>query len=285
MWIAKQITGKKEIIIPESAHFSFQKIASLMDMKLVTVPLNKKFVSNPSDIEKKLSKDTAAVVGVAGSTELGAIDPIPQINEVCKDNNIFLHIDAAFGGFVIPFLKKLNYDVPDFDFKLKGVSTISIDSHKMGHAAIPLGTLVIRDKAWIEEISVKSHCIDSEIQTGILGTRSGGPVAAGYAVTKYLGEDGYKKLVKNCMDLTHYTVKRLNEIGLPPIIEPTMNVIGIKIKNIEKIVKKLSKHGWKVNKIDHLSCIRIVLMPQITKQIIDEFIPVLLKSCKEVGEL
>ncbi len=285
MWIAKQITGKKEIIIPESAHFSFQKIASLMDMKLVTVPLNKKFVCNPSNIERKLSKDTAAVVGVAGSTELGAIDPIPQINEVCKDNNIFLHIDAAFGGFVIPFLKKLNYDVPDFDFKLKGVSTISIDSHKMGHAAIPLGTLVIRDKAWIEEISVESHCIDSEIQTGILGTRSGGPVAAGYAVTKYLGEDGYKNLVKSCMDLTHYTVKRLNEIGLPPIIEPTMNVIGVKIKNIEKVVEKLSKYGWKVNKIDHLSCIRIVLMPQITKQIIDEFIPVLLKSCKEVGEL
>lgn len=285
MWIAKQITGKKEIIIPESAHFSFQKIASLMDMKLVTLPLNKNFTSNPSDIEKKLSKDTAAVVGVAGSTELGAIDPIPQISEVCNDNDIFLHVDAAFGGFVIPFLKKLNYDVFDFDFKLKGVSTISIDSHKMGYAAIPLGTLVIRDKSWLEEISVKSHCIDSEIQAGILGTRSGGPVAAGYAVTKYLGEDGYKTLVKNCMDLTHYTVKRLNEIGLPPIIAPTMNVIGIKIKNIEKIVKKLSKYGWKVNKIDHLSCIRIVLMPQITKQIIDEFIPVLLKSCKEFGEL
>jgi tyrosine decarboxylase/aspartate 1-decarboxylase len=155
----------------------------------------------------------------------------------------------------------------------------------MGYAAIPLGTLLIKDKAWLDEISVKSHCIDSEIQAGILGTRSGGPVAAGYAVTKYLGKEGYKKLVKNCMNLTQYTVKRLNEIDLPPVIAPTMNVIGIKVKNIDKVVKKLSKYGWKVNKIDYLSCIRIVIMPQITKQIIDEFIPVLLKSCREVGEL
>ena len=285
MWIVKQITGKREIIIPESAHFSFQKIASLMDMKLISVPLDKNFVCKPKEIEKQISKDTAAVIGIAGSTELGAIDPIPQISEVCSENNIFLHVDAAFGGFVIPFLKQLDYDAPDFDFQLEGVSTISIDSHKMGYAAIPLGTLVIRDKSWIEEISVKSHCIDSEIQTGILGTRSGGPVAAGYAVTHYLGKEGYKKLVKNCMDLTQYTVKRLNEIDLPPIIPPTMNVIGIKLKNIEKVVNKLSEYGWKVNKIDHLSCIRIVLMPQITKHIIDEFIPVLLKSCKEVGEL
>jgi len=67
---------------------------------------------------------------------------------------IFFHVDAAFGGFIIPFLKELNYDVPDFDFQLKGVSTISLDAHKMGYSAIPLGTLAIKDEKWLDEISV-----------------------------------------------------------------------------------------------------------------------------------
>ena len=139
------------------------------------------------DIKKisgKINKNTAAVVGVAGSTELGTVDPIPELSEICSDENIFLHVDAAFGGFVIPFLKQLHYDVPDFDFLLKGINTVSIDAHKMGYSAMPLGTLIIRDEKWLDEISVKSPCISSKKQTGILGTRSGGPVAAAYAVPR-----------------------------------------------------------------------------------------------------
>ena len=64
-----------------------------------------------------------------------------------------------------------------------------------------------------------------------------------------------------------------------------MNVLGVRLKKLPEVVNKLSEYGWKVNKIDHLSCIRIVIMPQITKKIIDEFIPVFKKTCKEVGEL
>jgi tyrosine decarboxylase/aspartate 1-decarboxylase len=285
MWIAKQLTGKKEIIIPESAHFSFQKIASLMDMKLVSIPLNKEYFMDFTKVKEKINKNTAAIVGVAGSTELGTIDPIPELSKICRDENVFLHVDAAFGGFVIPFLKKLNYAVPDFDFKLKGVSTISIDSHKMGYSAVPLGTLIVRDKKWISKVSVDSHCISSKKQAGVLGTRSGGPVAAAYAVTKYLGMGGYKDLIQRCMDTTHYTKKRINEIGLNLTVKPTMNVLGVKLEHLSKVANKLSEYGWRVNKLERISCIRIVLMPHVTKKIIDEFIPCLEKVCKEVGEL
>jgi tyrosine decarboxylase/aspartate 1-decarboxylase len=124
MWIAKQLSGKKEILLPKSAHFSFQKIASLMDMKLVEIPITQEYVMDVGQLKKKISKTTAAVVGLAGSTELGTIDPIPELSELCSDEQIFFHVDAAFGGFVIPFLKELQYTVPDLDFKLKGVSTI-----------------------------------------------------------------------------------------------------------------------------------------------------------------
>ncbi len=285
MWIAKQLNKKKEIILSESAHFSFKKIESIMGLKLVKIPLTKDYNIDISSLKKKINTNTVAVLGIAGSTELGTIDPIPELSDICYDENLFLHIDAAFGGYVIPFLKELNYNNPDFDFLLKGVSTISIDAHKMGYSAIPLGTLIIRDKKWLEQTSVESPCISSKKQSGIFGTRSGGPVAAAYAVAKYLGRDGYKKLIENCMDITHYTEEKLREIGLPLVIKPTMNVLGVKLKKLDKVVNKLSKNNWKVNKIDHLSCIRIVIMPQITKQIIDEFIPILKKTCEEVGEL
>ena len=285
MWLAKRLTGKNEIIIPSNAHFSFQKIASLMSMKLISIPLNENFSMDISKIKKKINSNTAAILGVAGSTELGTIDPIPELSDICLDQHIFLHVDAAFGGFVIPFLKMLNYNVPDFDFRLKGVFSISLDAHKMGYSAIPLGIIVIKDKKWLDEISVESNCISSKTQAGILGTRSGGPVAAAYAVYTFLGLDGYKNIVKECMIITKYAEEKIKNIGLNLITKPTMNVLGVKLKNPTKVVKKLSQYGWKVNLINHLSCIRIVIMPHISKNIIDEFIPVFLRTCKEIGEI
>ena len=285
MWIAKQLSGKKEIILPEGAHFSFQKIVSLMDMKLVTIPVTKNYTMDVSQLRKKISSSTAAVVGIAGSTELGAIDPIPEISECCADEHIFFHVDAAFGGFVIPFLRTLQYNVPCFDFQVKGVSTITLDSHKMGYAAIPLGTLLIRRKEWLDTISVESPYISCERQSGILGTRSGAPVAAAYAVAQYLGQEGYTKVVKSCMDVTKYTETRITDLGLDLITLPMMNVLGVKMKRPTVVTKHLAAKGWRVNKIERLSGIRLVMMPQITKKIIDEFIPVLKKTCQEVGEL
>ena len=285
MWIAKQLSKKKGVILSEHAHFSFQKLVSLMNLKLTKIPSTNRYVMDITKVKKKIQKDIAAIVGVAGSTELGTIDPIPELSDLCLDEHIFLHVDAAFGGFVIPFLRQLGYNAPQFDFQLKGVSSISIDSHKMGYSAIPLGTLLIRQKHWLDSISVESPYISCERQAGILGTRSGAPVAAAYAVVRYLGFQGYQNMVESCMKVTSYTKKRIEELGLSLVIDPTMNVVGVKLRNPQKVVKKLSEKGWRVNKIERLSCMRLVLMPQITKKIIDEFIPVLKSTCEEVGEL
>jgi tyrosine decarboxylase/aspartate 1-decarboxylase len=285
IWLAKELSKKNEIILPESAHFSFKKIASIMNMKLIPIELTKDFIINVNQIKNNINKNTAAIVGIAGSTELGTIDPIKDISDICYDENIFFHVDAAFGGFVLPFLKSIKKDVPDFDFSLKGVSTISIDAHKMGYSAIPLGILAVRKKIWFDRISVISNCINSQIQIGLLGTRSGGPVAAAYAVTKLFGREGYQNLIEKCMKLTSYTEREIKRIGLKPIIKPKMNVIGVKINKLDMVHEKLSLLGWKVNKIDRISCLRIVIMPHITKDNIDEFIKTLKKVCLSVGEI
>ncbi|MEM0466789.1 MAG: tyrosine decarboxylase MfnA [Candidatus Thermoplasmatota archaeon] len=286
MWLAKQRSRKKkEIILPVHAHFSMKKIASLMNMRLIAIPLTKDFTMDVSCVKRKITTNTAAVLGVAGSTELGTIDPIAELGELCEDEKIFLHVDAAFGGYVIPFLHQLGYKVPEFDFTIPGVQSISLDAHKMGYAAIPLGALLIRDQQWFETISVESPYISSTTHTGLLGTRSGGPVAAAYAVAKYLGYKGYMNLVKQCMKTTEYAEKRITDLGLPLFVRPTMNVVGVKLRKPAEVVHQLATAGWRVNLLRTLGGMRLVLMPQITTHIIDEFIPIFEKTCKKVGEL
>ena len=284
IWLAKNLSGKKEVIIPKNAHFSFQKIASLMNIKLIPIPLTENYYIDVLKTKKKIGNNTAAIVGIAGSTELGTIDPISDLSDLCIDEKVYLHVDAAFGGYIIPFLRKLGYNVFDFDFKLPAVSSITIDAHKMGRSAIPLGTLFVRNKKWLDEISVETPYISSKKQAGILATRSCAPVAAAYAIAEYLGIEGYTKMVKNCMNNARYTKEKIEEIGLELLIKPTMNVLAVKIKNPLKVEKILTSYGWKVNKMERLGAIRIVVMPHVTKKVIDEFIPVFKKVCIQTGE-
>ena len=283
--IAKILSKKRKIILPEGAHFSFHKVASLMNVDLKFVKLDENYCTDVNELETVIDGDTAAVVAIAGSTELGTIDDIPSISKICREKNVFLHVDAAFGGFIIPFLKDLGYSLPDFDFKLEGVCTVQIDSHKMGCSVIPMGMLLVRDKKWVNSISVESPYVSTPRQATLLGTRPGASVAAAYAVIKHLGKKGYKEIVKKCMQLTKYTAKKLEEIGLELPIKPTLNVVGVKLKNPKKVYEELAKLGWRVAKLERISCIRLVIMPHVTKNAIDKFIPDLEKICKKTGEI
>lgn len=282
---AKHLTKKQEVLIPEHAHFSFNKIASIMNLKLRVVDTSMDHVWDVNKLQKELSDKTAAVVAVAGSTELGTIDPIKEIGEICAEKNIFLHVDAAFGGFIIPFLKETGYDLPAFDFSVEGVCTVSVDAHKMGCSAIPLGVVTARDGKWFENIGVDAPYVSRKKQPSLLGTRSGGPVAAAFAVINRLGREGYKELAKRCMEVTRYTEQKIRNMGLDLVVKPVVNVLGVKVQNVQGVIDGLASLGWHVNPVERLSCFRIVVMPHVTKQIIDEFIPDLEKVCREVGEL
>ena len=92
-----------------------------------------------------------AMVGIAGTTELGLVDDIPEISKIAKSYGVYLHVDAALGGFIIPFLNYKNNNQLNFDFKCKGVSSITIDPHKMGLAPVPSGGIIFRKKKYIEK--------------------------------------------------------------------------------------------------------------------------------------
>ena len=93
-----------EIIIPESAHFSFKKAADMLNLKIVEAKIDENYRIDVEAVKDVISDKTVAIVAIAGTTELGLIDPIEEISKIAFENNIYFHVDAAFGGFSIPFL-------------------------------------------------------------------------------------------------------------------------------------------------------------------------------------
>jgi tyrosine decarboxylase/aspartate 1-decarboxylase len=283
LWIAKKASGGTEVIYPKSAHFSLQKAADILGLEAKEVGLTSEQKIDMSEVEKNLSSKTAAVVCMAGTTEFGAIDPVEELAELCGDT--FLHVDAAFGGFVIPFLKELGYHIPAFDFEVKGVDFISVDPHKMGMATIPAGVLLLRDIENLEKIAVESPYLTNPSQASLSGTRCSAGVVSAYAAMKFLGYEGYKEIVKECMDTTKYLTKRFRELGFEVPIEPVMNIVCIKIREPEKVQAELSELQWKVSLTREPKCLRIVVMPHVTRKIVDEFLPDLEKVCRKLKEL
>ncbi len=284
LWIARKFTKKREVIIPKSAHFSLCKAVDLLGLKRYVVDLDEMGRADLGQIESAMGSETAAVVGIAGTTELGAIDPIPQLSEMCGED-VFLHVDAAFGGFVIPFLKKLGHDVPDFDFSLPNVNTISVDPHKMGCSTVPAGTLLVRRKEYIVPIEVDSPYLTLSRQASLSGTRDSAAVAAAYAAVASLGVEGYTEIVKGCMDVTEYLMKRMGELGVEPVMEPTMNIAAFKVSNAQRIVNAMEKKGWNLSKSRHPCALRFVLMPHLTVEHVGKLMPELEATLRELGEI
>ena len=138
------------IVVPESAHFSFRKACDLLSLEMRTVPLDNDFRMDAQKAAEQIDKNTVCLVGVAGTTEYGMVDPIADLAKIADAHDLFFHVDAAFGGMVIPFLKK---PIP-FDFALPGVTSIAVDPHKMGMSTIPAGCLLTREPDMLQTLNI-----------------------------------------------------------------------------------------------------------------------------------
>ncbi len=262
-----------EIIVPKSAHFSFKKAADMLCLKLREAKLDENYRVDIESVKELISDNTVAVVGIAGTTELGVIDPIEELSKLCKKQGIYLHVDAAFGGFSIPFLSYGGYDLPKFDFSLEGVSSITIDPHKMGLAPIPTGGILFRDRSYLNSISTETPYLTDKEQFTIVGTRMGASTAATWALLKHFGKEGYCKISKNCMEVTEYLAMGIKRAGFKLIREPQLNIVTFKSDEMEidEIVDEIEKKGWAVSVSSYPRAIRIVVMPHVKTEYAREF--------------
>lgn len=269
-----------EIILPRSAHFSFKKAADMLNLKIVEADLDDNFKIDANSVKETISDKTVAIVGIAGTTELGVIDPIDKLSDIAFENNIYLHVDAAFGGFSIPFLKRLGYEFPDFDFSLPGVCSMTVDPHKMGLAPIPAGGIIFRKEEYLDVMAINSPYLTVKKQSTIVGTRLGASTAATYAIMKYFGKEGYTKIAKNLMDNTLFFKEELKKLGYKLIVEPELNLVSFNHPDMDtkQLASELEARNWRVSISSCPIAIRVVLMNHIKKEHLKE----LLKDLKEI---
>jgi tyrosine decarboxylase/aspartate 1-decarboxylase len=231
-------------------------------------------------LKSVISDKTVAIVAIAGTTELGLVDPIEEISKIAFENNIYFHVDAAFGGFSIPFLRNSGYDLPVFDFSLDGVCSITVDPHKMGLAPIPAGGIIFRREEYLEVMAVDSPYLTVKTQSTIVGTRLGASSAATYAIMKYFGKEGYSKMAGNLMENTKFFAEGLKELGYEIVCEPELNIVAFNHPDIgaHDLAQKLEDLGWKVSVAKCPVAIRVVLMNHIKKNHLEE----LLKDLKDI---
>ena len=274
MWSARELASEnqREVIIPETCHFSFDKAAMMLGLNLIKIKVDSKHKIRVDLVEKAITNKTMAIVGVAGTTGSGAIDPISELSYIAVKHNIYLHVDAAFGGFVLPFLD----NPPPFDFKLPGVKSITMDPHKMGRAVIQSGCIIYRNQKILDAVQIPVTYLSGgkTVHNSILGTRSGASIASSWMVFNYLGFSGYKKGVDKLIKLTDWFVneiKSIPELGI--IIKPEINIVGICSAgsvDIKKLLSDLRDRGWALSEWSNY--IRITMMPHVKKSYLQRFL-------------
>ncbi|MHC1576320.1 MAG: tyrosine decarboxylase MfnA, partial [Methanosarcinaceae archaeon] len=273
------------VIVPVSAHFSFDKVADISGIEIRKAQLDSTLKVYLPLVEELIDENTIGLVGIAGTTEFGQIDPIRQLSDIAIKRGLFLHVDAAFGGFVIPFLQRFysSHDF-DFDFELKGVTSVTIDPHKMGLSTIPSGGLLFREREHLDNLRVHTPYLTISSQYSLTGTRSGAAVASTYAVMKHLGRSGYREIVQGCMDMTTEFVSRARMAGFEPVIEPVMNIVSLVVPEPQRVRELLREEfGWHVSIARNPKSLRIVIMPHATHENMELFLQDLVVVVDNMG--
>ncbi len=190
-----------EMIVASSAHAAFHKAAHLFHLTVHTVPVTDDWTADVDAMASLINNNTVLMVGSAPQYPQGVVDPIEDLAAVAHEAGINFHVDACMGGFVLPFVEMLGHDVPVWDFRVEGVTSISADIHKLGYAPKGVSVVLHRTK---ELRRYQTFTFDAWLggfyaSPNLQGTRSGLPMAAAWAVMQHLGTDGYVELTRQTL--------------------------------------------------------------------------------------
>eukprot|EP00049_Salpingoeca_infusionum_P003815 m.71156 g.71156 ORF g.71156 m.71156 type:complete len:547 (-) comp12283_c0_seq1:281-1921(-) len=258
-----------EVIAPITVHPAFEKAAAYFDIKMVHIPVDENSQGDMVALKKAITNSTILIVMSAPQYPHGAVDPIEAAGEIAIANSLPLHVDACFGGFMLPWVEKLGYPVPKWDFRVPGVTSISADVHKYGWGTKGCSFVLFRNK------SMRKYMVYAYSQwpgglfasPGMSGTRPGGIIAATWASLMALGEDGYLKFARVVMEATNKMVDGISEIAeLELVCKPVMSCFAVKTKkdsglSILDIADVMQREGWHLERQQHPACLHFSIMP------------------------
>jgi len=239
-----------EMILPTTAHAAFHKAGHYLDVKVVGVPVDAAtFRADPAVMEAAITPNTILVVGSAPSYSHGVVDPIVAMGRIALDHGLWLHTDACMGGFLLPYFRRLGAPVPEFDFQVPGVSSISMDLHKYAYTPKGASLVLYRHKDLRKhQLFACSHWIGYTIvNNAVQSSKSGGPMAAAWAVLNTIGDDGYLDIARKKLAATRKIAAGIDAIDeLRLLTRPDMCLISFTVNqgSVFHLVDEMNARGW-----------------------------------------
>ena len=278
---------KPEMIVPITAHAAFDKASQYFGIKMRHVAVDKNYQAKVKEVKKAVNKNTIVIVGSAPTFPHGIIDPLEEMSEIARKRKIGFHVDACLGGFVLPWAEKLGYDVPVFDFRLPGVTSMSADTHKYGYAVKGTSVVLYRNL----ELRHYQFYTTSDWPGGLYfsptfaGSRPGSLSAACWATMLSVGEKGYLEATKKIMETADKIKKAITDIPELFILGNPLWVVsfGSDELDIYKVLDAMADRKWSINGLHKPSALHIaVTLRHAEPGVAERFINDLKDSVAEV---
>ncbi len=278
------------LVIPFSAHPAFAKAAKYFDLDVRHIPLADDLRADVTAAEKLIDDRTALVVGSAPNYPHGVVDPIPELAGLASERGVAFHTDSCVGGFLLPFMERAGYDVPPFDFRVPGVSTMSADVHKYGFctkgASVVLhreGDHVLQYQAFLYE-DWPGGLYGS---LALAGARPAAPIAAAWAVMNFLGVDGYVRLIRQTVEAARAMRRGIEDCGLVMIGEPVGPVMAFGSPrddlDVMAVGDVMDDKGWHLDRQHGPDALHMMVSPAHAG-VVDEFLTDLRDAVESAGE-
>ena len=295
------------LVMSSAYQVVWEKFCQLWQIEMRTVPITKEYPT--LNIERAIAmcdENTICVVPIAGVTWTGMNDNIEALNNALDifnamtGYNIPIHVDAASGGFILPFLDPKK----KWDFRLKWVLSISTSGHKYGLVYPGLGWVVWKDKKYLpKEMSFSVNYLGASVsQVGLNFSRPAAQILAQYYNFIHLGFEGYKEIHSNSMDIARYCHSEIGKMdcfeNYSPIVENPLFIWSLKPEYERKanwtlydLQDKLMQSGWMVpaytmpKSIDDMVVMRIVVRQGMSRDMADMLLKDIANAVAELEKL
>ncbi len=240
------------MLLPVTAHAAFHKAAQYLDVAIRPIPVGRNsFRVDVAALRAAIDDQCILMVGSAPSYAHGVIDPIEDMAALAREHGLWLHVDGCIGGFLLPYFERLGAAVPRFDFRVAGVSSISMDLHKYAYCPKGASVVLYRDSELrkYQLFACAAWTGYSMVNTTVQSTKSGGPMAAAWAVLRHLGETGYLELARRVKHTTEALVAGIRAIPeLQLLAPPDMSLLAFNSNQIDifLLADLMRDRGWYV---------------------------------------
>ena len=256
--------GPFDVIIPESAHPGFDKAAHLMGLNAIRLTSSDAYRADIEQIKASIGPNAIFLAASAPSFPFGITDPVDELAVIAKKHRLWLHVDACHGGFVLPFANQLGYAIPDFDFSVDGVTSLSVDLHKLGYANKGASALLLAD---VKNEKYQRYTFDNwpggrYSTMGLMGSRSAGGMASAWAMMQILGQTGYREIVSEILTARDRLINGLTDIqGIRVLGNPDAYLIAFSsdTADIMALSEGMLSKGWLTGHLTRPKAIHLFL--------------------------